>query len=233
MATTTQRMWIGGGNDNASNPNDWSPAGPLQPGETLIDRIPGSTINISDNVLRGDTLSIMTGLVTLNLSRHAQVDLSLSTIAASAFVNITGNATLNVTAPVPGFPGPGTSVNLADHANLFGSFDLSGRTGMSVSGAEGAKYHNNGTDTVSDAFLSLDTDVVGSGQFVTTPGFYPSGLRFGGYVSAGQSVDIGGITPFSGSVSRLQIDDPTQFHGTVDLHDASLADLVGSAQADS
>ena len=100
------------------------------------------------------------------------------------------------------------------------------RTWMGVSGAVGAKYHSSGTDTVSD------TDVVGAGEFVVGPGFYPSGLRFGGYVSAGQSVDIGGLIQFpSVSVPRLEIDLPTQFHGTFDLHDFSLADLVGLARA--
>jgi hypothetical protein len=138
--------WIGGGNDNASNPNDGSPAGPPQPGETLIDQIPGSTTNISDHVLRKDTLSIMTGVVTLNLSHHAQMDLAMSNLSGRR-PNVTVNATLNVTFQYPSFLGLGLQVNLADRANLFGSFDLSTRTGMSVSGAEGAKYHNNGTDT--------------------------------------------------------------------------------------
>jgi hypothetical protein len=66
MATT--RTWIGGGNDRASNANDWSPTGAPQPGDTLTDPVNGSTINISDNVLRGDTLSILASGVTLNLS---------------------------------------------------------------------------------------------------------------------------------------------------------------------
>ena len=31
----TDRTWLGGGNNNARNPNDWSPTGAPQPGDIL------------------------------------------------------------------------------------------------------------------------------------------------------------------------------------------------------
>jgi hypothetical protein len=51
------RTWLGGGNDRASNPNDWSPKGSPQPGDALS--MPnGGTMNIHGNDLHGDTLLI-------------------------------------------------------------------------------------------------------------------------------------------------------------------------------
>ena len=59
MATLS---WVGGGSNQASDPNDWVdtstnlPAAP-QTGDTLSDTIDGSTINITDNALAGNGLS--------------------------------------------------------------------------------------------------------------------------------------------------------------------------------
>jgi hypothetical protein len=52
----TNRTWIGGGNDKASNPNDWSPTGAPQPGDTLT--ISSGTMYVSDDNLAGDTLDL-------------------------------------------------------------------------------------------------------------------------------------------------------------------------------
>jgi hypothetical protein len=59
MATGTQRTWIGCGNNEASNPNDWSPTGAPQPGNSL--NMSAGTINISGDALAGDTLTIPYG----------------------------------------------------------------------------------------------------------------------------------------------------------------------------
>ena len=58
----------------------------------------------------------------------------------------------------------------------------------------------------------------------------PSTLEFGGSVSGGQTVDLTGakINDFI-----VQVDDPNRFNATIDLHDFSMADLVGLAHADS
>ena len=66
---TTTRMWIGGGDNQASNPHDWSdpnglPGAP-RPGDTLI--LNNGTINISDNDLKGDTLTLAGEGPTINL----------------------------------------------------------------------------------------------------------------------------------------------------------------------
>jgi len=47
--------WIGGGNNLASNPADWTPGVAPKPGDTLL--IGSGTIEISGNTLAGDTLT--------------------------------------------------------------------------------------------------------------------------------------------------------------------------------
>jgi hypothetical protein len=57
MATT--RTWIGGGNNKAANPNDWSPTGDPQVGDSLM--MTHGTMNVSGNGLAGDTLTVSGG----------------------------------------------------------------------------------------------------------------------------------------------------------------------------
>src|SRR6516164_6506153 len=87
MATTpTTRAWIGGGNNQASNPNDWIDTnnfnlpGAPQPGDTLVLGTPAHpaasyTMNIQGNDLAGNTLFISSfiasGSLTANLTNHA------------------------------------------------------------------------------------------------------------------------------------------------------------------
>jgi hypothetical protein len=52
----TNRTWIGGGNNQASNPKDWSPTGAPQPGDTLT--MSQGTIKISGNAMAGDVLNV-------------------------------------------------------------------------------------------------------------------------------------------------------------------------------
>lgn len=69
--------------------------------------------------------------------------------------------------------------------------------------------------TAAGGISNVTANLSGSGNY----------LEFGGFVSGDETVDIFG--------SSVVIDEPKEFHGTVDLHDSSLADLVGLAQADS
>jgi hypothetical protein len=238
----TDRTWIGGGNNKASRPNHWSPNGIPQPGDNLV--LPGgSTINIAGNDLHGDPLAISSaGAVTLNLSHHAQASLRAPGPGFGgkpvATVNVVGNDTLDVTGSSD------LTINLADHAKLSGSFGLSFGSTMTILGGEHAKYVNNGADTLFGAHVQVNADVVGSGTFSLSPTLFASphslvgsSLEFGRFVSRGQIVNVAGGTapavPFVSAISSLRIDHPSEFHGTIDLHDLSLADLVGLAKADS
>jgi hypothetical protein len=143
---------------------------------------------------------------------------------------------------IPFAPIPETlQVKLSSHSDLFGHFNIGTSTYVTVSGDSSTDYHHSGTTNLQGGNLVLDTSVVDSGTFNLTTGISRYGpiagtLEFGGYVSAGQAVNVTGSNAnglVNNRVSSVKIDQPTQFHGTVDLHDLSLADLVGLAQADS
>jgi hypothetical protein len=231
MAIT--RTWTGAVNNDAGNPGNWSPSGAPQSGDTLLGK---GTIDISGDVLHGDTLGggeFQGWEGTINLSHHAVANVWVA-VPPGLTANIDGTDTLNLTAQTsaPYL----VNVNLADHANLFGSFDLGTYVRANITGGEDAKYHCTETDILRGASMIVDADVVGSGKFILEQGQYRYGphqasLEFAGSVSRGQTIEVTGTQ--YGLVSQLKIDCPADFHGTVDLHDASQIDLVGLAQSDS
>jgi hypothetical protein len=79
----TNRTWIGGGNNQASNPKDWSPKGAPHSGDALT--MNSGTMNVIHDDLAGDVLAINSG--TVNLTRGSN-----ATIAANgdALINIQG-----------------------------------------------------------------------------------------------------------------------------------------------
>ena len=90
--------WVGGGNNLASNPADWSPAVAPQAGDRLT--MESGTMNLSGNALAGDTLAIGFG-ATANIETSGHATLKLSAVGASN-INITEapNSTLNLTATI-------------------------------------------------------------------------------------------------------------------------------------
>jgi hypothetical protein len=222
----TDKTWIGGFHHNdARNPHNWSPNGAPQPGDNLL--LPsGSTISIQDNDLQGDPLVIssasqLTGPTTLNLSHHADVTLTGS---GPITATIKGTDTLNLNDDNTTI----ATVNLASHAHLFGNFRMNGGS-LTIAGAEHSRFVNNGADFIVGGRAVIDADVVGSGAFtvtsVGTPLHHFLGfLEFGGLVTSGQSVSLDGS-------SSVRIDQPREFHGTV--QGFGLIDLVGLAHADS
>jgi hypothetical protein len=189
-------------------------------------------------------------LTTLNLSHHAQVTLEKSSsgiTASTVVVNAEGNDSLDVTAATV-FNNPGNAlaltVNLANNARLLGSFEMKFGT-LTITGSDHARYVNNGSDSFDATHAVIGTDVTGSGTFevsvvrVSVGGAIPGFLEFGESVSKGQTVDVTGLrfSPepgvFTSIMSTVQLDEPKEFRGTVDLHDVSVADLVGLAKADS
>jgi hypothetical protein len=240
------RTWTGSVSNDASNPNNWSPMGAPQPGDTLTDTISGSTIDIRDKALAGTTLLVtrnpeITATATLNLSHFARVDLSVPP-QVQVVANASGVDTLNAT--VTGARGavpPGAlTVNL-DHAVLFGGFDITLASETIASGNRPALFINNGTDMVSGGGARIDVNVLGNGTFNVGAGFLgvlsvPSSISFGGFVSGGETVSVTGspnVRPFPPAISTVTIEQPREFFAKVDLHGFSLADLVGLAQADS
>ncbi len=248
------KTWVGTAGNDAGNPANWSPAGAPQPGDTLL--LPaGSTIDIRGNDLRGAPLVLATpysptgslaASATLNLSQQADVTLEngAATIgAASATVNVAGCDTLDLISTIQTSPPYGAplsvTVNLASDASLNGSFDLGYGSSLTVTGDPHARFINSGTDTLSGATASIETGVYGSGSFkLGGEGVNPTSvagghLTFTSFVSQGQVIDVTGVmAALIVRTSEVDIANSHDFHGTLDLHDFSLASLAGLAGAD-
>ncbi len=227
------RTWVGSANNNARNPNSWSPTGVPQPGDTLT--MPSGTMNIRDNNLAGDTLVIgqqfASATATLNLSHHASLSLDAPVSSSDQVtVNVEGSGTLNAHNEFPS--GLGLTVNLADHARLTGAFNLA-FGGLDIEGGPGSRLVNNGSSFFEGSSAKLDTRVKGHGNFaVGTAQSVGGRLEFGDSVSCGQSVSVSG-DPFRDAVSHVQIDQPGAFKGAVALGVFGEVDLQGLANADS
>jgi hypothetical protein len=230
----TDKIWVGGGNNNARNPNDWSPTGVPQPGDTLS--MPnGGTMNVSDNDLAGNAVHVgaplTLGQVTFNLSHHAVLAVVQNQGTDSeTTVNVAGKDTLEWSSVFPSTSE--VTVNLGSHAQLTGSFDMTfGR--LTVNDGPGAKLINDQTDTLGGVNALITPDVLGIGSFTSTSVQGTGGfLEFAGSVSGGQSVTLSG-DPFRLVASGLRIDQPHEFHASVVMQPQSDIDLVGLAKADS
>lgn len=243
MATLT---WVGGGNDNADNPQDWSPAQVPAPGDTLI--MPDGTINISDNSLEGNTLEVgssqspsASSTSDLNLSRHANVSISQALITNgdnfATNVDSSGNDTLTLSAPTGSAPISNRTFNVdINSGTLWGSFSTNYST-LSISG--NGRLHNE-SSTLAGSSAVINTSVVGHGSFDVTalPGFMgvvdDGSLEFGGRVASGQTITVGHTTT---SVAlqwdTVKLDAPNEFHGSVVMQPSAEVELVGLGNADS
>ena len=97
---------------------------------------------------------------------------------------------------------------------------------------ENAQYINDGGSSLTGADVIIDVLVVGSGTFslmqiggIST--VHGSSLEFGGFVASGQVVEVAGGSKNNfghlvQSKSTVQIDQPREFHGKVDLGDPAL-----------
>ncbi len=221
--------WIGGGNDDASNPKDWSPTGSPRLGHTLlIDN--GGTINITGHALAGNVLSIepsSTGLEpTLNLD-DAKIALGMvnqppefSDPAPYITLNVAGGSD-SVTAPASN-PIDNTMINLQGNAHLLLS---GGMYFISASGGAHSELINDGRLELARGIQSgtIDTNLTGTGV-VSTAYLLTLSLTIDGSVGAGQTVDVM-------AENTLVLDKPLAFAGTVNAEtfgpDALVIDLMG------
>jgi probable HAF family extracellular repeat protein len=248
MATLT---WVGGGNNRASNPNDWSPAQVPMPGDVLMMPM-GGTMYIADRELAGNTLEIASpepftpgGITTsLSLSHHAQVSIDqpgISGVYSATTISVSGQDTLSVNSAFPLAFNSSQSyvVNLAPDARLTASFDLNYST-ITINRAGGAKLVNDGSATLAGSQMTINADVLGVGSFqvsaLAAPLVPDTGyLEFGDTVSSGETVTIGNPTIAEDGIDwdELKIDQPREFHGTVVLQPNAFVELAGLAASDS
>ena len=126
----------------------------------------------------------------------------------------------------------GFIINLADHANLAGTFNMVFSSAV-INGGDGSRLLNNGSNVLQGSSLIVDTSVKGNGTFIVgNAQSRPGELEFKGSVSHGQSVTVGG-DPGRGVMSHLQIDRPHDFKGAVTLNVFGEVNLAGLSSADS
>ena len=89
----TNRTWLGGGNNKASNPQDWSPAGAPPAGDALT--LQSGTMDISGNELRGDAL-LVTGSADIYTTDNAALNLEVDIPILSSTVNVHADGTLKL-----------------------------------------------------------------------------------------------------------------------------------------
>lgn len=199
MATLT---WVGGGSNLASDRSDWSPSSTPQAGDTLY--MDGGTMNVSDNVLPGNTLLI------------GSTD---GTFYAPDTINLSPGTThlgfdSGVSNPEPG-NGPVT-VNVPKHSKWSGEFGA-GPYGDGVTVQGDGKFENTGTTFVDNQVI-IGVPVIGSGSFRSNEAhFTGEKLEFMTSVSSGQNVWVGGYAQYGGQFGTLQVDDPKDFHASVTL----------------
>lgn len=230
----TNRTWAGGGDNRASDADDWSITGAPQPGDALA--MQAEVINIRGDDLAGNTLVIgaagASDTTTLNLSHHANVSLQMASFSNDqATVNVQGSDMLTVLRSE--LPSDAQLLaNLADHANLAGGFDMLFGS-VSIDGGAGSRLVNNGSILLDGATGRFDTSVRGNGSFTAETAQSRAGqLDFGGFVSHGQSVTVKG-DPGRHLISHLEIDQPGEFKGAVALGGYGEVDLQGLSNADS
>lgn len=194
MATLT---WVGGGNNRASNPADWSPSQAPQAGDQLL--MSGGTMNVTGNALAGDTVTLTPS------SPHATFNLS-------------GKVSMDI---ARGYPGGGTTtVNLVDHSEWNGGFSNNYTNGEFLIQADGehgrvGRFANTSSTVGNDSTI-IDADVTGAGTFTLQPGGNEPKLEFMHSVSNNQTVNVLGGGRY-GTPSLLQIDDPKDYHATTVL----------------
>jgi hypothetical protein len=230
----TDRTWVGGGNNNARNPNDWFPAGVPQPGDALS--MPnGGTMNVRGGALAGNPVFVgaspVTEQQTFNLSHHASLSVVQNAdTTTKTTVNVSGKNTFQYSSTFPS--DAQLTVDLLSHAKLTASFNLV-FAGLTIEGDPGTKIINDQDDSLAGIHAVITPDVLGSGSFtVSTAQGVGSSLEFARSVSGGESVTVIG-DPGRHLATALKIDNPRGFHASVAMKAMSEIDLVGLAKADS
>jgi len=193
----SSRAWVGGVNSQADDPNNWSPTGVPQRGDSLTWGN-GGTMDITGNDLRGDTLTIG-GTPTSSPEDYV--------------INISGRTTFQEVAEFPPLGIGSITINLADHAKWIGGFSSNLGGGVFITGEGQFDNHS----SLVAARSVVDVDVVGRGTFRVSAAQSVGGdLEFTKAVGHGQSVSVGGDSG-RGVIAKLSVDDPGSFHASTTL----------------
>jgi hypothetical protein len=242
----TTRTWIGGGNNKADNPDDWSPFGVPQPGVDSIlmtqgtIKVRGSEI-AGSNGLGGPIMDVQ-GDVRVNLSDDASV-MPIEVVSGETQLHIHDEAMLGLTLGISG-QAPSATVDLAANSRWIGNFSAFSGS-LVINGAHGALFITNdipsGATVVNPLTLPVQPDFVainanigdGSASITADSG---ATVEVGGSAASGQVFQANASSDTFGSVLSapgiLKIDHPNLFDGQLQLGIGEI-DLVGLARADS
>lgn len=234
------RTWIGGGNNKADNPKDWSPTGAPPAGDVLT--MNSGTMNASGSSLFSDNLNIISGtfngknIVAANLFLDGDTIVNLSN-NSSATVDVIGNSKVNIqdnaTVSLTAFQGGLATVNLAANSHWIGDFHVNPGGSLVVNGDRHATFINSGSSGIAGvgAHAVINADITGGSSLLAVGG--GATLELNGSVAPGITVVVtsGALAP-TDATSVLKIDHPGQFSGILNLGVGEI-DLVGLAKADS
>jgi hypothetical protein len=236
------KTWLGGGNNQANNPNDWSPAGVPQFSDNML--MTRGTMNITDFDLGNDPA--FPGVVGLNraLAVEGNATINLDDNAAVFPAVFSGHATINVEDRNNMFLQVGNggvaasaTVDLKANSQWVGGFlTISPGTGqLIINGAPHATFVNF-VGTAGGSAVEGVGSVVTINADIASPG-YSIGAFDGGKLVINGSVGSGTIAVGSNFlpnpvIGTAIISRPDEFHGTLDLTVGEI-DLNGLARADS
>jgi hypothetical protein len=205
--------WVGGQDNQVSNPNCWSPMGLPQAGSTLD--MTGGTMNVNGYALPSGTHLDVLGQSQINISNGS--DFTVANLASGTTVNISGTDHV-----VIGSEGRAndTIVNLAKNAHWIGHIDLASTAdSMFINGPSSATFEDDYPLSLAHN-TTFGVNVTGTGRF--NIGF--GSTTFERAVGSGLVVDdVGG---------KVVLNAPKQFSGLANFGSGEL-DLNGLAKADS
>jgi hypothetical protein len=240
----TNRVWVGGGNNKASNPKDWSPNGVPEPGDNLT--MSSGIMRIRDTDLLNDELVIPRGSSSTVSLQNATVE--GQGVGIATFGNLHADLSGKTDALTLLTAGTSsTTVDLAANTTWVGGFEALGN--LTVNGGNRSVFESTGFgqpvqgSQVAGSNVTLNTAVGGSSPFFIFGGVLghtESKLEFGSSVASSQAVNLFGVEadPNGQLTSKpiLQIDSPNDFNAAVSLNNFEPnaeedINLIGLAQA--
>jgi hypothetical protein len=212
----TDLTWIGGGNNLVDNPNDWSPTGVPQAGDTL--NMASGVMNVDGYTLPSGDALVVNGQSQINISNGSSF--IVANYVSGTTVNISGTDHV-----VIGSEGRdnNTIVNLAKNAHWIGHIDIATTVdSMFINGPSSATFEDDYPFGSLAQNTTFGVNVTGTGRF--SIGSSSGSTTFERAVGSGLVVDdVGG---------KVVIDAPKQFGALANFVGGEL-DLNGLAKADS